>query len=216
MKLILSWLEVWTFLIPIFFLITIKRDREYFIPVKIFIAIAFVLNLVSNIISNQKKIGYTLPWHNNIALYNLDSISRLLLFSWFFLMLKQPFLKILKLLLPAVFIIFVVIDFNYVESFYKEKISTNVRLVETVILLFLCLQYYLYTLKEDQGNFMNDPPFWIITGLSIFVVTTFAVYLFYAPAFYSNPPSAVNLWKIPKTALLILCVFIAKAFYVSK
>jgi hypothetical protein len=71
-------------------------------------------------------------------------------------------------------------------------------------------------LKGEQSFFTKDPSFWIVTGLCIFVVSSFVVYLFYDSTFYNNWFATTMIWQIQKLALLIFCVFIAKAFYVSR
>ncbi len=53
-----------------------------------------------------------------------------------------------------------------------------------------------------------------VTGLSIYVVASFFVFLFYVPMIKENPELANNMWDVNNVAYIILCIFITKAFYV--
>jgi len=72
--------------------------------------------------------------------------------------------------------------------------------------------YYLAELKEDD-NLFEGPHFWIVTGLSIYLVTNFFVFLFYAPMLSVDVNLAINIWNVHNIAFIIFCVFITKAFY---
>src|SRR5258705_12272266 len=103
LKQILNWSEVWAPLIPLtFLLINRKRLPPYLKPVKIYVFVALSLSLISNIIWYRNKLGLYFPdWvQSNNFLYNTHSIIRLLLFSWFFILLKQHFMHRVKAVLP--------------------------------------------------------------------------------------------------------------------
>ena len=55
--------------------------------------------------------------------------------------------------------------------------------------------------------------FWVVTGLSIYVVINFFVFLFYVPLLTENPDLADRMWSIHNLAYITMCIFIAKAFY---
>ncbi|CAN5184168.1 hypothetical protein BH20BAC1_BH20BAC1_14220 [soil metagenome] len=55
--------------------------------------------------------------------------------------------------------------------------------------------------------------FWVVTGLSIYVVTNFFVFLFYTPMLNTNLNLAMKMWNVHNTAFILLCIFISKAIY---
>jgi hypothetical protein len=81
--------------------------------------------------------------------------------------------------------------------------------------LIYCMLYYLSELKDDSKNLFNVPDFWVVTGLSIYVVINFFVFLFYLPMIYVDQDLAVNIWNVHNIAFIIFCLFITKAFYGS-
>src|SRR5690606_106021 len=112
-------------------------------PVIYYLFVALFLNIVIDLIWKRSVLGLNSSFDNNNPYYNLHSIFRLIFFSVFFIHLKQPFLARLKLIIPFIFILFVVINFIFFEDSTQPKISTRLHMVESGILLFFCLQYYL-------------------------------------------------------------------------
>ena len=80
--------------------------------------------------------------------------------------------------------------------------------------MIYCIQYYLSELRDDSDAFSRKKVFWIVTGLSIYVVVNFFVFLFYVPMLTQDPNLADNMWNVHNLAYIILCIFIAKSFYV--
>jgi hypothetical protein len=215
---ILDWLEVWALFIPIAALFKNKKQPAYLRPVVIYLFVALFLNLLIDI-SWKGKIPFHFPewFQTNTYLYNILSIMRLFLFSLFFIRLNQPFLVTIKKVLPLVFLIFIIINFGFFENFFYFKLlSSRLHSVEAGILLFYCLQYYLYMLNQEQTLFSKFPSFWVVTGLSILIITSFPIYLFYNAIVHQSLDFAYKIWPVQKVALLIFCILIAKAFYQSK
>src|SRR5690606_28186125 len=125
---------------------------------------------------------------------------------------KQPFLTGVKLVIPFIFIVFVVINFIFFEYFFQEKISSRLHTVESGILLFYCLQYYLFRLSDEKISYSKSLDFWIVTGLTIFVMISFPIYLFYDPLLNLDVKFVNTIWEVHKVAFLIFCIFMAKAF----
>jgi hypothetical protein len=73
--------------------------------------------------------------------------------------------------------------------------------------------YYLTELKGEDDNLFNSAHFWIVTGLCIYVVINFFVFLFYLPMLNFDLHLAVDMWNVHNIAFIIFCFFIAKAFY---
>ena len=215
-----DWIEVWALLIPLTFVLKKKGIPAYLLPVKLYVIAAFVLNLAILLIWKRlklEKIGLNItgwPESNNV-IYNVHSIVRLLLFSWFFIALKQHFMHRVKKILPILFIVFVFINFMAFEAFYDYyKFSSLLLSTEAAILLFYCLQYFIFLTLEDRGTSLKKQAgFWVVTGLSIFVALSFIVFLFFNYLFENDQILAINLWDVHNVGFLILCIAIARAFY---
>lgn len=215
-EIILVWLEVWALLIPLLVLLKRLRQPVYMQPIIYYLFIALFLNIVANLIWKRVPLGLNTVFDNNNPVYNLHSIFRLIFFSVFFILLKQSFLIGVKRIIPFLFILFVMINFIFFENFFQLKISSRLHSVESGILLFYCMQYYLFRLKDEQASFAKMPDFWVVTGLSIFVVISFPIYLFYDRLLNEELKFVIDIWEVQKAAFLIFCLFIAKAFYTNE
>ena len=133
---IIIWLEVWALLIPLFVLIKKPGQPVYMRPVIYYLFIALFLNIVIILIWKRQTLGLNTVFDNNNPVYNLHAIARLIFFSVFFILLKQPFLKWVKWIIPFLFIFFVVFNFIFFEYYFQPKISTRLHTVESGILLF--------------------------------------------------------------------------------
>jgi hypothetical protein len=98
-------------------------------------------------------------------------------------------------------------DYNY--------LSGNLLATEAYLLLVYCMLYYLTELRNDQDGIFDTPHFWIVTGLGIYVVVNFFVFLFYLPMISKDIRLAVDIWNVHNLAFIIFCLFLTKAFYGS-
>lgn len=210
-----DWSEVWALLIPLSVLFFYPRQPSYLKPVVFYIWIALALNLVADIIGDFK--AHLPGWmQSNNPLYNLHSIVRFVCFSAFFTALKQPFFDGMRKVLAWVSVLFVLLNFGLNENFfYTENLSGNLLSFEAYLLLVYCLLYYLSQLKSDVEAIASGPDFWVTTGLCIYVVINFFVFLFYVPMIKEDPVLADEMWSVHNLAYILVSVFIAKAFYVS-
>ena len=217
-KHILGWSEVWALFIPLIVLCFKRKQPAYLKSVIIYIWIALVLNLFQDTIANLKAILNFPHWlQTNNYVYNFHSLVRFTLFSLFFIRLRQPFLPTIKKLLPVAFFLFVVINFSIYENFFNfYLLSSRLLSLEAAFLLFYCLQYYLYKLQDDNEEVKRPADFWIVTGLTIYVSISFFIFLFQNMLVKQLQDTAVSIWKIHDIAYIILCIFIAKAFYASR
>ena len=217
---IIDWIEVWGLLIPLTILLIRKNIPEIYKAVKLYLWLVLPFYLLSDIIFDY-KIKYHFPnWlQSNNYLYNSISIIRLICFSIFFIQLKQPFLKNLKKIVPIFFILFVIINFTFYEYFFNYYFLSNRLLAtESGILLFYCLQYYFFIfLKDDQNVHLNSlPSFWIVTGLGIYIVISFPIYIFYKQLVLQSKTFGIDIWQIQNLAYLLFSIFIAIGFYKCK
>ena len=213
LQLALDWSEVWAPLIPLIALLFKRNQPQFLKPVIVYLVCGFFINLSGDIISDFKS---SLPgWlQSNNVLYNVHSIARFICFSYFFLMLKQPSFITLKKVLPLISLFVMFINFKYIENFGNpDHLSGNLLATEAYLLLIYCVLYYLAKLRDEDDDLSRGPDFWVSTGLSIYVVVNFFVFLFYVPMIIQNSNLADKIWSVHNIAYIILCIFITKAFY---
>lgn len=212
---LLDWSEVWAPLIPIIFYLFNRNQPQYLKPVIFYLFFAFIINLTGNIISDFKS--YLPSWmQSNNPLYNVHSIVRFVCFSNFFLALNQTSFKRIKSILIILSFLIVVSNFSLLEDFGNtEHLSGNLLAGEAYILLVFCILYYLSKLKDEEIEISSGPDFWVVTGLGIYVVINFFVFLFYVPMIVHDSLLAERIWNVHNIAYILLCIFITKAFYVS-
>lgn len=214
---ILDWSEVWALLIPLAVLLIRKKQPPVVKPVILYLGAALALNLFADIIADFKKIMDFPQWlQSNNPVYNLHSVVRFACFSYFFIAIEQRSFKTIRKLLPLVSAAFVIINFIFFEEFFfQDHLSGNLLSAEAYLLLIYCMLYYLAELKEEDDISASGAKFWIVTGLGLFVVVNFFVFLFYVPMLNENPRMAVEIWNVHNVAYIIFCLFIAKAFYAT-
>lgn len=150
---------------------------------------------------------------SNNPLYNAHSVVRFACFSFYFMHLQKKSFIGLKRWLAFLGLAFLVVNFIFFESFFnRDSFSGNLLTVEAYLLLIYCMLYYLAELKDDDDLF-DGPHFWVITGLAIYLVTNFFVFLFYTPMLRVDVKLATHIWNVHNIAFIIFCLFITKAFY---
>ena len=210
---VLDWSEVWALLIPLGVWMLRRRQPATVKPVIVYLWLALLINLVIDIIMAINIAKGSSELSNN-PYYNLHSLARFACFSIYFIQLPQPSFTALKKYIAVFSILFVVGNFLLVDNFFDhDHFSGNLFVTEAYLLLIYCMQYYLGELKRDDDDLFNGPDFWIVTGLGIYVVVNFFVFLFYLPMLRINLPLATNIWNVHNIAFIILCIFIAKALY---
>ena len=210
-------------LIPLTIMIWKRNRTDYLKPVRIYIVFAFILNLVIDIIAETKGswgIDETNFFWNNNVFYNITSIVRLILFAWFFILLKQRFMHRIKALIPFGFLVFVLINFIFFEKFVPqgddESFSSRLLATEAALLVFYCLQYFIFLMIEDRSDTISKQKgFWVVTGLTIYVATSFFIFLFYDYLSRVTRDFAVGIWDIHNIAFIIFCICMARQFYIK-
>jgi len=219
----LDWSEVWALLIPLLALLFFRKQPAALKPIIIYLWIGLILNITIDIIMvlriyNRGWILTHFPeWlKTNNPLYNIHSVARFLCFSYYFMHLPQSSFTKFKKVLAATSVVFLVINFSFFENFFNpDSLSGNLLATEAYLLLVYCMLYYLSELRDDSKNLFNGPDFWVVTGLSIYVVINFFVFLFYLPMIDVDVDLAVNIWNVHNIAFILFCLFITKAFYGS-
>lgn len=209
----LDWSEVWALLIPLCVLLFQRNQPEAMRPVIIYLFLALFVNTVIDVMYLVMK--YLPTWlRSNNPLYNVHSIIRFACFSLYFVSLPNASFRKMKKVLALLLVIFIIINFTFFERFFNfDSFSGNLLSAEAYLLLIFCLLYYLSELKDDENDLFDSPHFWVVTGLSIYVVVNFFVFLFYMPMIKVDVPLAINIWNVHNVAFIIFCLFISKAFY---
>ncbi len=216
---IFDWSEAWALLIPLFFILRRKQIPSYLKPIRVYVWLSLFLNLFALLIWYRNRLNLTgIPefLQSNNFIYNILSVLRLLLFSWFFILLNQRFMHRIKAIIPYAFIILVLINFIFFEDFFNfYMLSSRLLASEAAILLFLCLQYFIYLLLDDKNiSIKKQPGIWIVIGLSIYVSANFFIFLFYNYLLKQNlEVFAVNIWDVHNIVFILLCICIAINFY---
>ncbi|MDO9374383.1 MAG: hypothetical protein Q7T76_08190 [Ferruginibacter sp.] len=173
---------------------------------------------MTDFIADFRK-DYNFPWwmETNNYLYNLHSIGRLFCFAVFFNRANPSFLGRYKVGFYVASLLVIIINFT-VENFFRENSFSSFLLAfESAILLFHCLQFYLTKLQEEETDWKQQPDFWIVTGLSIYVTFNFFYFLFYTTLIDNKHIQFVmSMWYLHNITYIILCIFIAKAFYAAR
>jgi len=212
-EILIDWSEVWALFIPLSMLMFRRNQPEAMKPVIIYLFLALFVNLLIDL---MLPIGRYLPeeLRSNNPLYNIHSIIRFVCFSVYFIRMPDSSFLAVKKTLVMLSVAFLVINFGFFEQFFNfDSFSGNLLSVEAYLLLIFCMFYYLSELKEDDKNLFDSPHFWVVTGLSVYVVVNFFVFLFYIPMLKVDVRLAINIWNVHNVAFIIFCLFLTKAFY---
>jgi hypothetical protein len=209
---ILDWSEVWATLIPLGMWWKHRKQPKYLAPVIVYLLLALLIDLLIDVKWKFEK--YMPLWYrDNNFLYNVHSVVRFVCFVPFFNRLL-PKTALLTKILPAFSLVFLIVNFYQFENFFQpNKFSSRLLATEAGLLLFYCLRYYLYRLQDENVPQKPTPDFWIVLGLSFYVVINFFIFLFWGSLIDNGKTDVANaLWNIHNAAFIFFCVFIAKGF----
>ena len=208
-----DWSEVWALLIPLAIILMKHGSRES-LPLVIYVPVAILLNLVSVLI---QLYSFELPdfLNGNNFFYNLHSIARLLFFSWYIGLICQKRFSVATKVATGVFLVFLLVNFLFIESIMN--LSKWLPVAETVLLLILCMRYFLYTIKDDSDtDWTREAAFPACTAIALYVAATFFVFLFITSPWVSykvNLQFALLIAEFYKLIFLIYSVLLAIAIY---
>lgn len=209
----LDWSEVWALLIPIAVLLWRRHQPPTLRPVIIYLWLALIINIAIDVIMVMNGRVQGIEFSNN-PLYNSHSVIRFVCFSIFFMLLPGASFNKIKLGIAIIAGASLLVNFIFIENFFNfDAFSGNLLAAEAYLLLVYCMFYYLNELKDDEKNLFAGPEFWVVTGLAIYVVVNFFVFLFYLPMIYIDRDLAINIWNVHNIAFIIFCLFISRAFY---
>ena len=142
------------------------------------------------------------PFHNQVAIIQLVFCSVTTTFS-----------HKTKRVVPFVFIIIVLINYVFFESIFTRFNSSMLGL-EALVILFYCMVYFLNLLIEEEAvSYKKNTTFWMVTGISIYVVINFPIFIFYKSFSDTALKFAVGIWDLHNITYIMLCIFMAKYFY---
>lgn len=168
------------------------------------------------LIANSNDLPFTLPWKSNTVLYNVMSIIRFSCFSWFFFTIPYKGFSIIRKMIPFAYIIAFIIIFTRFDSFFNpEMISSNLLMMEALLLLIYCLLAYFSMYNAEETEPQSDSRLWIISGLAIYVVIDFFIYLFYKPLMLEDPILTDRVWTIHNIAFVLFCIAMARGLYLN-
>lgn len=207
-----NWSEAWAFLIPLTIII-LKKDSipKNWSILKKYVIIGLVINTISTTLFVFHK---TLPasFPNNNILYNIHSIIRVCVFSWF-LSRSNMFNsdKLFKIIL-SLYVSFMLINFIFFQSFLS--FSTPLFIAETIVLIIFSTSYFYHAILDDETKEPDRPSFLISSGLLIFEAINFFIYLFYGPIGQNLSIELKRMiWTIHNFSLVAFCIVIAIALH---
>src|SRR5262245_36372115 len=167
-------------IIPLCVLMFRRQQSSSLRPVIVYLWLGFIVNVAIDGIMAINGVLHNLTLSNN-PFYNIHSVVRFSCFSFYFIHLQKNSFVGLKKFLALLGLAFLAINFIFFENFFNtDSFSGNLLTVEAYLLVIYCMLYYLAELKDDE-NLFNGPHFWVVTGLAIYLVTNFFVFLFYTP-----------------------------------
>ena len=210
LKQILGWSEVWALFIPVTVFLAQRNNARLLFPLQLYLFFALVLNLLITLISNIHAFVVLFNGSNHVF-YNLHSITKVAFFGWFIIRyLPRASSHIIRLLF-VFYGAFVLFNFSFFES--PLVFSSRLLTIESIILIFLGIAWYLYTLEDDgRAEYNRAAVFLAITGIVIYESVSFFIFLFYKQLIVPERNFALLIWKVHDIAFIVMCLFLARAF----
>ena len=213
---LIVWSEVWAFLIPLTIIIIFKPRGKNVGLLIAYVLTGFFLNFCAIFtLVYPDLVPYFLKYNNNIF-YNVHSFVMVIFLGWYIIKVRPyKYIALLKGLI-ALYVIFVLINFIFFER--PLIYSTRLFTVGSIVLLVLCLYYFIDLIKEEsQVSLLKHPSFIISSGICLYHAVTFFIFLFLRPMFnsaYNKDPSFSDLMmKITQITFLIFCILLAIGLY---
>jgi hypothetical protein len=209
---ILDWSEVWALFIPLTVLAVRRKPVNAFLkPVVIYLFVALVLDAYADFTWKFQLILH-LPewmWNNNIV-YTIHFVTRLLLFSWFFIRLNEPYMTLVKKLIPVLFLVIVIVNFKRSNPF--TEFNSVAAAASAAFLIVYCILHYLYLSQQEIAPSSSKRSIgWVVAGLSIYQAESFFIYLFYTTLINNSLNFSIDIWNVQNIFFIIFCIFLAIA-----
>jgi len=206
-----DWSEVWALLIPLTIILISRSKIKGMSPVVLYVCLALVLNTISTTLYVFYESLPSFLQNNNI-LYNIHSFLRVTLLGLYIYQIrKHRYIDAYKALL-IVYLFFVLINFIFFETIFL--FSTRLFSAESVVLLILCLSFFVRSMQDDSDtNWLKHPAFLICAGISFYEAVNFFIFLLFYPLANKDASFIKNLWTVHNITFVILCSMIALALY---
>lgn len=203
----LLWAEVWPLVIfLLIFFLTKQKNKDLVLPIW-YLIITLVLAIPANISSNYNDI---VPdgFRNNSIIYNTNAFLKVIFIGSYIIRLKP--LAQYRYTKPLIFafIIFTLIDFAFFESI-TNSMGKHFFSVVSIVLLILCMTYFLTSIVDDEVDFgTHQPGFLICTGVALFEAINFFVFLFIYDLYISDIKISIVTRDISNWSYLVsYCLF---------
>ena len=214
-----DWSEVWALLIPLIIILVYKPKGNNLRWLILYVVTAFILNVFAVIIVEY---DYLLPiWMNygNNIFYNLHSFIMVISFSVYIINVRKYKYKHLLKTLLVLYLAFVLLNFAFWES--PLLLSTHHFTGGSVVLLLICLLYFLTAIQEESPTiWLKHPSFIICAAVSLYQAITFFIFLFIYPmnnsAYNSDVSFALLMMRIYQAIFVVFCILLALALYRSR
>lgn len=211
---IMSWSEVWGIALPLTIMLLMKPGDPESQPLRIYIVAAFFINLFAVLISHYWRVWSWLP-DNNLFLYNLHSVLRVGLFSWYFYRNGHRWLKRFCLVLVPLYAVVAIVQLFFLQE--ANVFSARIHAAESIVLLLLCISYFIGTvLDESNIIWMQQPSFWVCGAVSLFEAVNFLVFAFFNLFNVKDDARmsfGITLLLIFSVTYVILCLALAIVLY---
>jgi hypothetical protein len=210
---ILNWSEVWALLIPLTVYVSQRNNARLLLPLQWYLFFGLILNLFITLISNIHEIVVMFYGSNHIF-YNLHSVVKVAFFGWFIMRYLPPASANIIKLVFVFYGAFILFNFSFFES--PMVFSSRLLTIESIILIFLGISWYLYTLHDDgRREYNRGVVFLVITGIVIYESVNFFIFLFYKQLIVPERNFALLIWNVHDIAFVVMCIFLARAFQKS-
>ena len=214
LKTIRDWSEVWALLIPLLVMLVYPFTGKVMKPVRIYVWTGLVLSLASTIMFVfHKQMPETLK--NNNLVYNIHSLVRVILFSWFIIQFSFGRKNNLPRILVIVYLLFTL--WNFINWTSPLQFSTLHFIAESIVLLMLCLLFFFRTIRDESTtDWIKQPAFIVCAGLSLYEAVNFFTFLFFETLTRYNLQFLKIAWTIHNITFVVLCIMLALALYSAK
>ncbi|TMI64804.1 MAG: hypothetical protein E6H07_02495 [Bacteroidetes bacterium] len=224
---IIDWSEVWATLIPLIIFFIRRPNAPWIKSMVTYLCVLLAISLVVDItwkhktleIEDWTKKVFSFLFHgpnkdfNNAIFYNILSSARLILITWFFIVINKSYKKI-QLAIAVLFLVFVVINFCFFENI-NEDFSSRLFSIEAGIILLYCLLFiYHVNLSDEIVSITSLSEFWAVTGFTLYAAINFFIFMFFQYLIKAAKEAfAIDIWNVHNISYIVLNLFIAFAIF---
>ncbi len=117
--------------------------------------------------------------------------------------------------IPYVFIFYIIVNFIWKNKngIIDQAFLQNVFTVQAIFLIVACISYYVdLFVKEPNFKLLNEPSFWIVTGLSFFMICTFPFSILGQILMKANYKLYLQLFSIFNIFYCLLFIMIIRSY----